>query len=334
MTFLARVCARASTLQARIAFAEASDPRVLEAAVRLAQQGVARPVLVLDPSATHGQDHARSSGLACVNPAVDPRLGELTDTLCAVRAKHGLDRDDAHRLARDPLVFANWLLRNGEVDAVVAGAVRTTSDVIRYALWLVGPAPTVRTVSSAFYMCVPAFRGASAGEGEVLTYTDCAVVPTPTAAQLADIAIAAAEARRRIVGDEPRVALLSFSTLGSGGESGSIAIVRDALAMIREREPALRVDGELQADAALIAGVAMRKAPGGMIAGDANVLVFPSLDAGNIAYKLTERLAGATAIGPILQGLARPVADLSRGADADAIFHAAAIAALQSQPAS
>jgi len=231
--------------------------------------------------------------------------------------------------------FANHRPRLGDVDAAVSGAGRTTADVIRYALWLIGPAPEVRTVSSAFYLCVPAFRGApdSALEGEVLTFTDCAVVPTPTAEQLADITIAAAEARRRIVGDEPRVALLSASTKGSGGSAGSIATVREALRLVQERAPGLVIDGELQADAALIADVAERKAPGSVVGGRANVLVFPSLDAGNIAYKLTERLAHAPAIGPILQGLAKPVSDLSRGADADTIFHVAVVAALQSRSA-
>jgi phosphate acetyltransferase len=197
--------------------------------------------------------------------------------------------------------------------------------VIRAALWMIGTAPGVRTVSSAFYMLVPTFRGVP---HEVLTFTDCAVLPEPTAAQLADIAIAAADDRVRIVGDEPRVAMLSFSTRGSA-ESASVERVREATAILRQLRPELVVDGEMQADAALIASVGMRKASGSAVAGAANVLVFPSLDAGNIGYKLVERLGGAQAIGPILQGLARPASDLSRGASANDIVHVAAITALQ-----
>lgn len=231
-----------------------------------------------------------------------------------------------HRSGRPSVEDAANMVATGEADACVAGAVITTAEVLRAAIRIVRLRPGIKTLSSAFYMC-----GENAGNpAAVLTFTDCAVVPNPNADQLADIAICAADERVWLVGDEPRVALLSYSSAGSA-EGPSVTVVREALHIIRSRRPRLIVDGELQVDAALIPAVAERKAPASVVAGAANVLVFPSLDAGNIAYKLAERLAGMRALGPILQGLVKPVADLSRGADVEDIIKIAAITALQTK---
>ena len=327
--WIAAIRARAATTRRRIAFPETADERTLAAIETLVSEGIVDPVLVLDPSKpeSHGRARALAAtvGASAIDPASDPRRELIVEALAGPGARKPLSKEAALAAAMTPLYFAAALVRHGDADGSVAGAVNSTADVLRAALRLIGPAPGVRTVSSAFYMVTPPFRTEAA---EVLTFSDCAVVPYPTAEQVADIATAAAADRQRIVGDEPRVALLSFSTRGSGsGES--VRVMTDALEILRSRNAGFHVDGELQGDAALIPSVAARKSPDSPVAGSANVLIFPSLDAGNIAYKLVQRLAGASAVGPIVQGLARPCSDLSRGAVPDDIVNVAAITALQ-----
>lgn len=320
---------RARALRRIIVFPEGDDERTLDAVARLQIAGLVQPLVLGQPDRVHaaiagfGGDPAT---VPVVEHTTDRRFEIFVRELHELRASRGWTEDEARAKMRDPLVFAAALVRGHHVHGSVAGAARSTADVLRAALWLVGTAPGIRTVSASFYMVVPSFRGTNAPE--VLTFTDASVVPDPDAGQLADIAAAAAVARRQIVGDEPRVAFLSYSTHGSAS-GPSVDRVRAALERFRELMPGVMADGEIQVDAALLPEIARRKTSESMLAGRANVLVFPDLNAGNIGYKLVQRLAHADAVGPVLQGLARPCNDLSRGASADDIVAVACVTALQ-----
>lgn len=300
MTFADRLAERARRAGRRVVLPEGGDPRVRAAAERLREIAT---VEVLDDVGSDARRGRCASYLHARRPDRFPTISAAAEALA------------------DPLLFAASLVGLGLADAAVGGAAHPTAELLRAALVAVGPAAGITTVSGAFYM---------AADDRVLTFADCGVVPEPTSSQLAEIALCAARDRRRVVGDEPVVAFLSYSTKGSA-KGPRVDRVRAAVERLHALAPDCVADGELQGDAALVAHVAARKAPLSAVAGRANVLIFPDLDSGNIAYKLVERLGGWTAFGPILQGLARPIADLSRGASVDDIVYTAAIAILQSE---
>jgi phosphate acetyltransferase len=321
---LSQIRNKARALHRSVVLPEGDDDRTLQAVAELQRNGIVRCIVLGNEKEM--MDRARElnldlGGAELVDPAMTPFKGELADVLYERRKHKGMTLDEARKLSLDPLYFGALMVKTGRAQGSVAGAVHSTGDVIRAALYCIGLAPGIKVVSSSFMMVMPT--------GKVYMYSDGAVVPDPDAEQLASIAVSAAQIHQALTGEEPVVAMLSYSTKGSA-EGPSIDKVRQATKMAKKLRPQLRIDGELQVDAAVVPAIAEKKAPGSSVKGDANVFIFPDLDAGNIAYKITQRLAGAQAIGPLVQGLEKPAFDLSRGCNASDIVNVAAINALLS----
>ncbi len=329
MNILNEMLERAKANQKRIVLPEGTEERTLKAANEILSQGIAQLILIGNEAEIH--EKAQKLNLSHVakatllDPENNPKFETYVALLMELRKKKGLQKADAEKLVKNPLYLACLLIKNGDADGEVAGAQNATGDVLRPAFQIIKTLPGISVVSGAFLMFTdkPEY-----GENGLMVFADCAVHPNPTASELAEIAVATGKTTRAICGIEPKIAMLSFSTKGSARHEMVDKVV-EATALAREMAPDMAIDGELQADAAIVPAIGKSKAPGSDIAGSANVLVFPTLEVGNIAYKLVQRIAGADAIGPILQGMAAPVNDLSRGCSVDDIVKLVTITANQ-----
>lgn len=329
MNFIESIRAKAKKLNKRIVLPEGTEERTLVAANEIIKEGIATIILL----GNHAEIEkiAKTKGLDFIQQAtiIDPvshsQKEFYANMLAELRKDKGLTYEQALKLVEDPLYLATLIIKNGQADGEVAGAANATGNVLRPAFQVVKTIPGISVVSGAFIMIMPDTKW---GDEGIMVFADCAVHPDPTASELAQIAVMTAQTTKAIVGFEPRVAMLSFSTKGSAKHAMCDKVI-EATAIARSMNPELAIDGELQADAAIIESIGKSKAPGSPIAGKANVLVFPTLESGNIAYKLVQRMAGAEAVGPILQGMAAPINDLSRGCSVEDIVNLVAITANQ-----
>ncbi|WP_101688795.1 phosphate acetyltransferase [Dysgonomonas massiliensis] len=329
MDLLKQIIERAKTNKQRIVLPEGTEERTIKAADRILADGLAEIILIGNPSEIKGLaekfDLKNIDKASILDPENYDKKEAYTNLLVELRKSKGMTVEQASKLTSDPLYIASLMLKSGDADGEIAGAQNTTGNVLRPALQIIKTAPGISVVSGAFLMFT---QTKQYGKDGLLLFADCAVTPNPTAPQLAEIAVTTGKTLQALVGEEPRVAMLSFSTKGSAKDVLVDKVV-EATDLAKKLAPEMQIDGEMQADAALVASVAASKAPGSEVAGKANVLVFPTLEVGNISYKLVQRLGGAEAVGPILQGMAAPVNDLSRGCSVEDIYNMTAITANQ-----